>query len=316
MEFTGERYCPHIVGEIALEHYLRYAVAVSLAKGRDVLDCASGEGYGSALLARTARSVIGVDVSSEALDHARTTYARANLAFCEGTAAALPLPDASVDLVVSFETIEHHDQQAEMLAEFRRVLRPDGLLLLSSPDKAQNEDVHGLNPFHVRELYRQELQELLAVEFRNCEFYDQKTLFASVICPQQPLAIACWNSKTLNEELLLPAAHLPAACYVIALASNAAAPLPTLPLALLEGNALDAWAVCAQAEEAQRKLEALQRENEKILQQKTAADVMLATVCTSTSWKITAPLRRIGAWWRRLCQHHSASEGDTATLHN
>lgn len=302
MEFTGERYCPQIAGEIALEHYLRYAVAVSLAGGRDVLDCASGEGYGSALLARVARSVIGVDVSAEALDHARATYARDNLSFREGSAAALPLPDASADLIVSFETIEHHDQQAEMLAEFRRVLRPDGLLLLSSPDKAQLEDVYGPNPFHVRELYRQELRDLLAVEFRHCEFYDQKTLFASVISPPQPTAIACWNSKTLNEELLLPAAHLPAACYVIALASNAAGPLPALPLALLEGNVLDSWTVCAQLDDAKRRLDALRKE-------KTEVETVLSTVCASTSWKVTAPLRRIGAICRRICRRRASAEG-------
>lgn len=306
MELTGERYCPHIVGEIALEHYLRYAVAVSLATGRDVLDCASGEGYGSALLARVARSVIGVDVSAEAVSHARAAYAHPNLSFCEGSAAALPLPDASVDLVVSFETIEHHDQQAEMLAEFRRVLRPDGLLLLSSPDKAHFGDMFGPNPFHFHELYRQELQDLLAVEFNNCEFYDQKTFFASVICPQRPDSLACWTLDTLGAELRSPASCLTAAPYIIALASNAAGPLPTLPLALLEGNVLDSWAVYAQAEKAQRKLEALQRENEAILQQKTAADAMLSAICTSTSWKITAPLRRIGAWWRRLARTDAA----------
>lgn len=307
MEFTGERYCPQITGEIALEHYLRYAVAVGLAKGRDVLDCASGEGYGSALLARTARSVIGVDVSADAVTHARATYAHHNLSFLEGSAAALPLPDASVDLVVSFETIEHHDQQAQMLAEFRRVLRPDGLLLLSSPDKAHLEDVIGPNPFHVRELYRQELQDLLAAEFRQCEFYDQKTLFASVICPRRPETLACWDSKTLNENVLLPTAHLPAACYVIALASNAAGPLPALPLALLEGNALDSWAVRAQMEEAQRRLEAL---NEAFLRHKAMVEAMIA----STSWKKTSPLRRIGAWWRRIRRQHPASGGGKTAI--
>lgn len=316
MEFTGERYCPHIVGEIALEHYLRYAVAVSLATGRDVLDCASGEGYGSALLARTARSVIGVDVSAEALAHARATYARDNLAFREGSAAALPLPDASVDLVVSFETIEHHDQQAEMLAEFRRVLRPDGLLLLSSPDKAENEDVYGPNPFHVHELYREELRRLVAASFPVWELYDQKTLFASVICPQRPADIACWDRTMFDSDPPSPVGHLPAARYILVLAGKSAAPLPTLPLSFMEGSVLEALAVCAQAEEAQRKLEALQRENEAILQQKMAVDAMLSAICTSTSWKITAPLRRIGAWWRQLCRHHSTSNGDTTTLHH
>lgn len=306
MEFTGERYCPQITGEIALEHYLRYAVAVGLAKGRDVLDCASGEGYGSALLARTARSVIGVDVSADAVTHARATYAHHNLSFLEGSAAALPLPDASVDLVVSFETIEHHTQQAEMLAEFRRVLRPDGLLLLSSPDKAYVEDVMGPNPFHVRELYRQELQDLLAAEFRHCEFYDQKTLFASIICPRRPEALACWNSKTLNENLLSPATHLPEALLIIALASNAETPLPPLPLSLVEGNILDSWDVCRKVEELNRNLDALRQDHAEVARRKAEVEAILSAICTSTSWKITAPLRRIGAWWRRFARANAA----------
>lgn len=300
MEFTGERYCPHIVGEIALEHYLRYAVAVSLATGRDVLDCASGEGYGSALLARTARSVIGVDVSAEALAHARATYARANLAFCEGSAAALPLPDASVDLVVSFETIEHHDQQAEMLAEFRRVLRPDGLLLLSSPDKAENEDVHGPNPFHVHELYREELRRLVAARFPVWELYDQKTLFASVICPRRPAGIACWDRTTIDGDLLSPAWHLPAARYILVLAGKSAAPLPALPLSFMEGSVLEALAVGLQAGQAQQALEALRRENAELARHMADVETALAATYASTSWRMTAPLRRIGAWCRGL----------------
>lgn len=92
MEFTGERYCPRIRGEIALEHYLRYALAASIAGGRDVLDIACGEGYGSFLLAGRARSVVGVDVSREAVDHAAASYAAENLRYIEGDAAAIPLP--------------------------------------------------------------------------------------------------------------------------------------------------------------------------------------------------------------------------------
>lgn len=309
MEFTGERYCPQIAGEIALEHYLRYAVAAGLAEGRDVLDCASGEGYGSALLARVARSVIGVDVSPEALAHARATYAHDKLSFREGSAAALPLPDASVDLIVSFETIEHHDQQAEMLAEFRRVLRPDGLLLLSSPDKAHHEDVLGPMPFHVRELYRDELLALVTAEFSSTAVYEQKTVFASLLCSPHPHGLACWNSESLNSRLTSPASGLPAARFLVVLASNAASPLPALPLALLEGNVLEALAVCAQEEKAQRTIDALRQENAALVYRNTEAEAALAAMRASTSWKVTAPLRRIGAICRRLCRRRAAAEG-------
>jgi ubiquinone/menaquinone biosynthesis C-methylase UbiE len=83
-----------------------------------------GEGYGSFLLAGEAHSVVGIDMSNEAVAHARKRYAAANLTYVQASVAALPLPDASIDIVVSFETIEHLAQQVEMLSEFRRVLVP------------------------------------------------------------------------------------------------------------------------------------------------------------------------------------------------
>src|SRR3954471_2687675 len=108
LEFTGERYLPGTVGEIAHEHWHRYAFARTFVGGRRVLDAACGEGYGSALLATAAVHVTGVDIDARTLAHARAAYAgRVNVDFIEGSATMLPLPDASVDVVVSFETIEH-----------------------------------------------------------------------------------------------------------------------------------------------------------------------------------------------------------------
>src|SRR6476646_11769522 len=140
LEFTGERYVPGTVGEIAHEHWHRYAFARSFVGGRRVLDVACGEGYGSALLGGVAAHVTGVDIDLRTLAHARAAYAgRANVEFIEGSAAALPLPDASVDVVVSFETIEHLPalDQPRMLAEFARVLSSDGFLILSSPNRPE-----------------------------------------------------------------------------------------------------------------------------------------------------------------------------------
>ena len=127
MEFTGERYVPAVGGEIRHEHLHRYAFASEFVRGKQVLDIACGEGYGSEMLARAAARVIGVDISPEAIDHATRSYGSRNgLQFLQGSAAALPLDDASIDVIVSFETIEHHAQHEEMMAEFSRVLRPTG----------------------------------------------------------------------------------------------------------------------------------------------------------------------------------------------
>ena len=161
LEFTGERFVPGIAGEIAHEHWHRYAFARRFAAGKRVLDAACGEGYGSALLAGTAAEVVGVDIAEEAVAHARATYAgRSGLRFEQASAAALPLPDASVDLVVSFETLEHlpREDQPRMLAEFARVLTRDGLLLLSAPNPVEYSEARDYrNPFHLHEPSREEL---------------------------------------------------------------------------------------------------------------------------------------------------------------
>ena len=75
IEFTGERFIPAESGEIRYEHMPRYGWAAGLCEGLEVLDIASGEGYGSALLARHAKSVVGVDISEEAVAHAQGVYA-------------------------------------------------------------------------------------------------------------------------------------------------------------------------------------------------------------------------------------------------
>lgn len=183
LPFTGERFTPECEREIWYEHWHRYAFARGLARGRRVLDAACGEGYGSALLAEVAAEVVGIDISEAAVTHARRRYAsRPRLDFKCGDAAALPFADSSFDLVVSFETLEHLAEQEALVAGFARVLADDGILVLSSPDKRTYSDATGFrNEFHVRELYREELLDLLAPHFPSCRLYGQKLLFHSAL---------------------------------------------------------------------------------------------------------------------------------------
>ena len=182
LEWTGERYIPGIKGGIALEHLHRYAMACQFAKGKNVLDIASGEGYGSAMLAKVANHVIGVDISEEAISFATGKYSRDNLEFKVGSCAEIPLKDASLDLIVSFETIEHHDQHEAMLKEFKRVLHPNGVLIISSPDKYEYSDMPNYsNPFHVKELYRNEFESLVSKYFENMQIYGQRVIYGSGI---------------------------------------------------------------------------------------------------------------------------------------
>ena len=183
LQFTGERFTPECNGAIWYEHWHRYCAVLPAAAGKRVLDGACGEGYGSMLLAGAAATVVGIDIDSAAIGHATARYAhRANLGFIQGSCAALPLPDASVDLVVSFETIEHLTEQEAMLAEFRRVLVPEGVLIISSPNKAiYSEETGYANHFHVRELTREELAAALARSFPQQAWYGQRALAHSLI---------------------------------------------------------------------------------------------------------------------------------------
>jgi SAM-dependent methyltransferase len=189
LEFTGERFIPGAPGEIWYEHWHRYHFATALVVGRDTLDIACGAGYGSALLARHAASVVGADLSRSAIDSARATYASIpNLEYEQADCSALPFADASFDAVVSFETIEHITGQEKFLDEVRRVLRPDGLFIVSSPNKLEYTDRLGAaNEYHVRELYRDELAEMLTARFPYSAWFGQRISFYSVIWPERPV---------------------------------------------------------------------------------------------------------------------------------
>jgi ubiquinone/menaquinone biosynthesis C-methylase UbiE len=154
--FTGERFLPGCTGEIAYEHWHRYAFARRFVAARRVLDAACGEGYGSALLGTAAAGVVGVDIDKDTVAEASRRYSRLpQVSFVGGSCTALPLPDASFDAVVSFETIEHVGaaDQPRMIAEFSRVLKPDGLLILSSPNKRLYRDARNyVNDFHIPQI--------------------------------------------------------------------------------------------------------------------------------------------------------------------
>lgn len=190
LEFTGERFTPECVREIWYEHMHRYVLAGELTRGKTVLDAACGEGFGAHHLATMARHVSAVDISQAVIAHASERYRRDNLSFQVADCRALPFAGGQFDCIVSFETLEHLRDQAGMLREFRRVLAGDGFLLISSPDKAvYSEQLGNDNPFHLRELYRQELEDLLAGEFPAVRLLGHKLAFHSMIWPLDPTAV-------------------------------------------------------------------------------------------------------------------------------
>jgi SAM-dependent methyltransferase len=183
LEFTGERFTPECVREIWYEHFHRYAMTARWCANQRTLDAACGEGYGSALLAKTAASVEGIDISEQAVLHAQQRYGDlGNARFQVADCSALPFDDNEFDRVVSFETLEHLHAHDQLLAEFRRVLKPNGFLILSSPDKAIYTDQHKtVNEYHVKELYRDELESLIGRFFPAFRLLGQKLMFHSAI---------------------------------------------------------------------------------------------------------------------------------------
>ncbi len=240
LPFTGERFTPECVREMWYEHYHRYAFARAAAIGKRVADVACGEGYGSALLAKVASEVVGLDISDQAIAHARARYAtQSNLRFEQGDASALTWPDASFDLVTSFETLEHLHAQEDLVAGFARVLGAEGALLISSPDKQTYSDERGFhNEFHVRELYRDELLALLGRHFAVVRLYAQKLLFQSAIWrPEIERPIAVMHTSDADGGVIDGGRYAP--IYYVAVCAQSEAALPRLPDLDLFGDAAE-----------------------------------------------------------------------------
>jgi GT2 family glycosyltransferase/SAM-dependent methyltransferase/glycosyltransferase involved in cell wall biosynthesis len=236
IEWTGERCVPWAPDvPVVYEHFHRYLWAARLVDDRWVLDLGSGEGFGAALLASSASHVVGLDIDELAVEHSQLNYAGANLEFKLGTALDLSeFGDASFDAVVAFEIIEHVREQETVLAEVARVLRDDGILIMSTPDRRMyGESRSEPNPFHEDELSIEEFHELLGRHFSHLALWGQRTITGSHIGALEHLASAGkaeaseFFIERAGEEWRL--ASTPAALYCISLASKT--PLPAAPVA-------------------------------------------------------------------------------------
>lgn len=171
MEFTGERLVPGASDpDLENEHFARYRFAESLCPGRRVLDAGCGLGYGSQRMARAGASVVAVDNDAKSLRYGQSKYPGGD--FLQGDCVALPFQDSSFDLVVAFELIEHLSGWADFISEAGRVLAPEGLFLVSTPNRAcYRKEGQEPNPFHVHEFEYDEFRAALAESFTHCVVY-------------------------------------------------------------------------------------------------------------------------------------------------
>src|SRR5215475_1492657 len=154
-------------------HLDRYRFAATRVRGQRVLDCACGTGYGVRLLHEQglAERVVGVDIEATSINYAWQHHGVNSAIFLCASADRLPLADASVDIITSFETVEHVPDDRALMKEFHRVLRPNGQLIISTPNQWPLKDT----PFHVREYDRSLFVEVLESRFDCLELYTQNS---------------------------------------------------------------------------------------------------------------------------------------------
>ncbi len=310
---ADERFVPGTAdGElIEVEHFARYRWAGQLVDGRRVLDAGCGVGYGSAMLARAgAAEVIGLDLSARAVESA-AQGAPANASFVAGDIHALPFDAGRFDVVVCFEVIEHVEGQDEVIVELARVLAPNGVLAISSP----NRDVYPAgNPHHLHEYVPDELRAALAAHFEHVELRRQHAWLASAVLDDEQAAdesLAVRDDVGVAKGVRREPGSEP---YTIALAGREALPpiAGTVVLGAVAEVALGAelertrQALARQQEKAQAEFAALQRVEADLRQD--AATLLgelddkraeLRNVYGSLSWRVTEPLRRAKGRRRR-----------------
>lgn len=186
----GERVVEGIhYGWLMRDHLARYEWAAHHCKGKRVLDVATGTGYGANILRRNgAAEVVAVDREQGALDYAAERYGTDGLRWVHGNAYELPF-QAEFDVVISFETIEHLKEPERFVRECKRVVKPGGQFIVSTP-----ENVGGpfCSEFHEFEYNRQEFRELLERNFPRVELLGQRRELTNSIQPLGQLPGRYW----------------------------------------------------------------------------------------------------------------------------
>lgn len=180
VEFTGERIVPGKVdADLLHEHVSRYRFASAFATGKRCLDAGCGLGYGTAILAASAASAVGVDVDPETLIAAQEEHCAPTVAFSVADVRELPFANGSFELSVSFEVVEHLQGWQRFLVELARVTALDGIALISTPNRnyyAESRGESGPNPFHVHEFDCSEFQAALCGVFRYVRLIGQNMI--------------------------------------------------------------------------------------------------------------------------------------------
>jgi len=170
MKLNGERFVKHsnMSWDLFLQHMGRYLFTKPFVSGKTVLDAACGSGFGSKILSGEAKKVIGIDRCPETIRYCNSIYQTNNLAFFQMDCRYLAFPPSSFDIAVSFETLEHLKEPKVFLQELNRVLKVNGMLIISTPNK-ENFALYTKgkkNPFHYEEFTKNEFEEMISLNFK------------------------------------------------------------------------------------------------------------------------------------------------------
>lgn len=173
LELTGERTLPDVPAENYWfrRHQVVYDWIRPRVAGKRVIDMACGEGYGADLLACSAASVVAVDASPEAYEHARLRYGRENLRFERGLVENHG-ERGSYDALVFLQTIEHVHDPVAVLEHHRSLLAPGGVAYVSTPNLltlAPRGAERSGNPWHLREYRAEEFRVLTESAFTRVQ---------------------------------------------------------------------------------------------------------------------------------------------------
>ncbi|MCX7954406.1 MAG: class I SAM-dependent methyltransferase [Bacteroidales bacterium] len=188
---------------VVSEHVHRYIFASNFVKEKITLDIACGSGYGTSYLAKHAKYVYGIDIDSETINENKKIYKEKNIQFIHADAHNIPLDNESIDVVVSFETIEHLYNANLFLKEIKRVLKKEGMLLISTPNKKNSEENNIKNDYHIREYYEHEFRNLISFYFKNLIFFFQTTKYVNIIYPNENDNLKLNYANINSSEMLL-----------------------------------------------------------------------------------------------------------------
>lgn len=264
------------------EHIMRYESVMGIVKGKVVLDIASGSGYGSAAISKVASKVFGVDIDAKAVKYSREKYGNERTDFLVGSGTKIPLADKAVDVVVSHETIEHIKDYKKFLHEIKRVLKPGGQLVISTPN---DDEYPAGNHFHIHQFKIDEFKRLLQTYFKNVELYYQGSWVSAALLTEKEF-ITEWRAQM--DTFKTQAQPTAKSTYVVAVCSDK-------QVGRLKSLAAytEAWSDKELRELAQER----DRQSQDMIKgyegRIAKLEEQLQLMVHSRSWRITKPLRSL-----------------------